>query len=96
MRDWNKEPGEIVFQREVVPPGFWENLPDTIRIKILHADPVVLAKREMLEEVVLHDSPWVQMNNTEFITFIGHNRTVIYRICEYDFMRQAYVLRWPD
>lgn len=96
MRDWDKEPGEIVFRREVVPPGFWENLPDTTRIKILHADPVVLAQRELLEEVALHDSPWVQINGTEFITFIGYNRTVIYRICEYDFMRKVYVLRWPD
>jgi hypothetical protein len=89
MRDWNKEPGEIVFQREGTSP-------DTVRIKILRADPVVLAQRELLEEVVLQDSPWVEMNGTEFITFIGYNRTVIYRICEYDFMREAFVLRWPD
>jgi hypothetical protein len=95
MRDWDSSPGEIVFQHEVVPPGFWDNAPNSVRIKILHADPVVIANRSFLEEILTQDSPWVELQG-EFIKFIGHNRTVIYRIGEYNFMYDAYMLRWPD
>ena len=88
MRDWNKEPGELLFRRHYDPK---EN-----PIEILRADPVVLVCRELLEEVTLVDSPWVKLDGIEFIHFIGRNRTVIYRIGEYDFLSKRYTLRWPD
>lgn len=87
MRDWNKEPGKLIFQRHYEPD---------FSIEIIQADPVVFADRELLEEVTLVDSSWIKLDGTDFIHFIGRNRTVIYRICEYDLMCRRYVLRWPD
>lgn len=96
MRDWNKEPGKLIFRRHYGPDFDTNFFVRENSIEIIQADPVVWANRELLEEVTLIDSPWVKFDGTEFIYFVGRNRTVIYRICEYDPMYRRYVLRWPD
>lgn len=87
MRDWNKEPGSIVFQRHG--SCDLDTQPD-----IIQADPVVLVD-EMIFDYI-HKSPWVSFHDEDYVTFNGINRSVTYRVGEYDFLRHVRILRWPD
>ena len=68
---------------------------DTGSVEVLHADPVVEIRTDLLEGELL-ESPYVRFHDRDYIDFIGHNLTVVYRICERIPARNTYMLRWPD
>ena len=66
------------------------------RLRIDHADPVVLMSEELYDELVSgNHHPDCEIKDGLFTTR-GMNRTVVYRIGEYDPQRRAYLLTRVD
>lgn len=91
------EPGEL---RMGVRDWFGEGLPcpTAAHLIIEQADPVTWLAAEMLDEFEagrVHDGYPVSVDG-DLITFTASNRTVVYRIGEYDALRHRYLMSWPD
>lgn len=67
----------------------------TDKLYIDHADPVVWVSRELIDDWRRANHPYVEITDDQF-TIRASNRTVIYRIGEYDPQRQRYLCHWPD
>lgn len=66
------------------------------RLRIDHADPLVLMSTELLDEIRgPNHHPDVELDG-DLLTIRASNRTVIYRIGEYDPQRRAYLLARVD
>ena len=60
------------------------------------ADPIIWAAAELIDLLRTRDNHPDGEINGDLLTVRGSNRTVIYRIGEYDPQRQAYLCHWPD
>lgn len=66
------------------------------KLHIDHADPVVWLAKELLDEIAgPNHHPDVELGDG-LLTIRASNRTVVYRIGEYDPLRQRYLCHWPD
>jgi hypothetical protein len=72
---------------------------DGTNVEVLHADPVVWASEEFLDMARCGALPAVLVSPhgaCELMTITARNRTLVYRIGSYDFVRHAYLCNWPD
>jgi hypothetical protein len=86
----------------VSPTGYGEGLPCPTpqHLTIERADPVVWWAAEMFDETragqAQHGHCYPVSINGDLITVTASNRTVTYRIGEYDAARHSYLCSWPD
>jgi hypothetical protein len=68
---------------------------DGPELHIDRADPIILVHTSVLNEMQHSTGSFARVDG-EILTVTGKNRTVVYRIGEYDPAQDAYVCRWPD
>lgn len=78
----------------------WTGLPcpTVSHLTIEHADPVTYIAFEILEVIRRSQGldGYPASIDGDLLTLTASNRTVIYRLGEYDSQRHAYLMTWPD